>query len=192
MRSRISLTDPAPLSQPRHLGFAEVYRGGILWHVPNVPSFSPFAMHFRPILSACLFILLLAGAARAGEKTLFFTRDGVAISGYDAVAYFIEGAAVRGRADIAVMWRGAVWHFADRGNRERFEANPRAYAPQFGGYCAFGMAGGQVAPSDPQLWRIVDGKLYLVQDPRQLVLWSADPAGFIARGAEHWPAALFR
>jgi len=186
------LTDTVPFSQARHLGFAEVYRAGILWHVPVVLSLNPFAMRFRPILSACLFVLLLAGAARAGEKTLFFTRDGVANSGYDVVAYFIEGAAVRGRADIAVMWRGAVWHFADRHNRERFEANPRAYAPQYGGYCAFAMAAGQVAPSDPQLWKIVDGKLYLVRDPRQLVLWAADSANFIARGAEHWPAALFR
>ncbi|GHG99995.1 YHS domain-containing (seleno)protein [Pseudodonghicola xiamenensis] len=149
-------------------------------------------MRFRPILSACLFLLLFAGVARAGGKALFYTHDGVAVSGYDVVAYFVEGEPLRGRPEIAVKWRGAIWRFVDHGNRERFEADPHAYAPQYGGYCAYAMASGSVSGSDPRFWRIVGGKLYLIHDARRFNLWATDPAGFVARGDKNWPAALFR
>ena len=149
-------------------------------------------MRLRPILSLLFVTLLLAGAARAGEKTLFYTHGGAAISGYDAVAYFVSGAAVRGRPDIAVTWRGAVWQFSNRRNREVFEANPRAYAPQYGGYCAYGVAQGQATGTDPLAWHIIDGKLYLIHNPKLLQAWLGDPAGYIARGDANWPEALFR
>lgn len=169
-------------------------RGASLPHQPTlIPYSRPApAMPLRPIFAALFFILLLAGAVRAGDRALFYARNGVAISGYDTVAYFVSGAAVPGRPDIAVMWRGAVWRFATRRNREVFEANPRAYAPQYGGYCAYGVAQGHAMGSDPLAWHIVDGKLYLIHNPDLLKAWLADPVGFIARSEANWPAALFR
>ncbi|MDK3018022.1 YHS domain-containing (seleno)protein [Pseudodonghicola sp. IC7] len=147
----------------------------------------------RLFLSSCFFAVMLTGLARAGDhRSLFFNRDGVALSGYDTVAYFVDGAAVRGRQDIAVMWRGVVWQFANLFHRELFEANPRAYAPQYGGYCAHGMAFGRASSTDPQAWAIREGKLYLIHSKAQRDLWLLAPSDFVARANAHWPKALHR
>ncbi|MEY8838928.1 YHS domain-containing (seleno)protein, partial [Cribrihabitans sp. XS_ASV171] len=86
---------------------------------------------------------------------------------------------------------GVEWHFTSSANRETFEANPRAYAPQFGGYCAYAVANGYTAATDPHAWHIVDGKLYLTHSARADVLWQQDMAGNIARARSHWPGVLF-
>ncbi len=143
-----------------------------------------------PLLSLVVFVAP-AGDASAGAP-LFHTESGIAIGGYDPVAYFTEGIPVPGRPDIQLEWKGAVWRFASQANRARFEANPRAYAPQYGGYCAYAMARGYLDSADPRAWKIVNGRLYLVHSFEMFRIWARDIPGNLALAEANWPAALRR
>ncbi|MDD7969572.1 YHS domain-containing (seleno)protein [Roseinatronobacter sp. HJB301] len=116
-----------------------------------------------------------------------FTENGVALRGYDPVAYFTEGQPRRGDAAHAADWGGAIWHFANPENRAAFLADPVRFAPQYGGYCAWAVAEGYTAPIDPQAWRIVDGQLYLNFSPRVQRQWERDIPGNILRADSNWP-----
>ncbi len=109
-----------------------------------------------------------------------------AIGGVDPVAYFTEGRPVKGRDDITLTYLGAVWRFASAENRARFQADPEAYMPQYGGHCAWAAAQGKAAPGNPKYWRIVNGKLYLNFNARTQKEWEQDIPGFIARADRHW------
>ena len=135
--------------------------------------------------------LVAAGPAAAGEPW-FFTRNGAAISGYDPVAYFTQGKPVRGKKEHAVMWKGAVWQFSNAKHRVAFEMNPWAYAPQYGGYCAYAVSRGYTAKIEPEAWRIVDGKLYLNYSLAVRSLWAADVPGNITKANANWPGVLNR
>lgn len=125
-----------------------------------------------------------AGAAHAGEINEI---DGVAIKGYDPVAYFEAAAPVPGRADITAEYAGATFRFADTGNRDAFRADPARYAPQYGGFCAYGTARGYKAGIDPAAFTIVGGKLYLNYDTGVQATWAKDVPGHIARADDNWP-----
>ena len=132
-------------------------------------------------------LTLIAGSppALAQSKTypaVYAAADGLAFSGHDPVAYFTRNQPVAGDAAITLNWNGATWRFATAEHRAMFEANPQAYAPQFGGYCAWAASQGYIAPGDPTLWRIVDGRLYLNFNDRARMLWEQDIPGAIARG----------
>ncbi len=116
--------------------------------------------------------------------------QGLAIGGYDPTAYFTAGRAVQGVAGHGFRWNGATWRFASAEARARFVADPDAYAPAFGGYCAWAISQNYIAPGDPNVWRIVDGRLYLNFNARARQLWEADLAGAIARGNANWPGVL--
>ncbi len=117
------------------------------------------------------------------------TDAGVAIDGTDPVAYFTDGKAVAGDAAHALEWGGATWHFTSAENRVAFEAEPLAYAPQYGGYCAWAVgARKSLAPTEPEQWTIVDGKLYLNFNADVQTRWKEDVPGFIAKGNANWPA----
>ena len=117
-------------------------------------------------------------------------RSKLALDGYDPVAYFKSGKAMKGYADKAVMWNGATWHFASAENKAAFEASPQAYAPQFGGYCAWAVSEGYTAKGDPNNWRIVDGKLYVNYNASVQRSWEKDAPGHIAKGEKNWPTVL--
>lgn len=140
----------------------------------------------RTIIS--LFAVTLAALPAALRAQDVFAEDGVAIRGYDPVAYFTEGRPLRGDPAFAADWQGVRWHFASAANRDRFLADPDPHAPQFGGYCAWAVAEGYTAPIDPAAWRIVDGKLYLNYSPRIQRRWERDIPGNIARAVANWPA----
>jgi YHS domain-containing protein len=131
-----------------------------------------------------------AGPALADRKPWFFAPDGLALSGHDAVAYLREDRAIRGSADHAVMWKGAVWRFSSEDHRAAFEMNPQAYAPQYGGYCAWSVSRGRIASADPEAFAVIDDKLYLTHSQAVRSIWARDPAGFIAGADAHWPALL--
>ena len=97
---------------------------------------------------------------------------------------------VAGKADHALMWNGAQWLFASAENMAKFEANPEAFAPQYGGYCAYAMSKGAIATSDPESWTIHDGKLYLNYSVNARKIWSQDILGNIALADANWPSAL--
>jgi YHS domain-containing protein len=136
-----------------------------------------------------ILLYLLSGAALAQQPDVFSDRNG-AIRGYDPVAYFTQRAPVKGAREFTHVWRGATWHFASAENRDRFAADPARYAPQYGGYCAYGVAHGYAPPIDPAAWSIVDGRLYLNFDLRTRARWEKDIPGFIRRADANWPGVL--
>jgi len=146
-------------------------------------------MIIRRVLAACLAWTFLSCAALA-DQPVIYASEGAAIDGYDVVAYFAEGKAVKGSRAHKVMWKGAVWYFASAHNRETFEANPRAYAPKYGGYCAYAMSLGRLASSDPTAWRIQDGRLYLNHNAGVREVWLKDVPGNVDRANANWPAVL--
>ena len=142
---------------------------------------------------AAAFILACAvplGAQAASPKIFTGLIKGVAVGGYDPVAYFTAHKPVIGRGDILYAWRGAAWRFANEKNRDVFAANPEKYAPQYGGYCAYAVAKGGTAGGDPQAWTIVGGKLYINLSPAVQKLWEKDIPGYIKSADKNWPGVL--
>lgn len=134
-------------------------------------------------------VLAIPRPAMAGEPPVF-SAGGAAINGYDPVAYFTKAAPVRGDAAYTTMWNGAEWRFSSAENQATFERNPERYAPQYGGYCAFAVANGYTAKTDPDAWSVVDGKLYLNFNRRIRTRWLQDVPGNIAAGDANWPSVL--
>ena len=141
---------------------------------------------FVSVLLAGLFTAV-GGAppARAGE--IFTNWGGEAIRGYDPVAYFTEGQAVKGTDAFTYEWLGATWNFASAEHRDMFIANPVGFMPQYGGYCSQGVAEGDTASADPNAWRIVEGKLYLLYSKGTLARWERDIPGKVAAADTNWP-----
>jgi len=142
-------------------------------------------------VTAFLAAVLLAGAALAEKPEIFSDRAG-AIRGYDPVAYFTEGKPVKGKAEFSHPWKGATWRFASAANRDRFAAAPEKYAPQYGGYCAYGVASGYAVKTEPDAWSVVDGKLYLNYDRSVQASWVKDIPGYIRKADANWPAVRLR
>jgi hypothetical protein len=130
-----------------------------------------------------------AGAAFAGSPVDTGYFGTVAIKGYDPVAYFTDGRAVKGSEQFAYDWLGATWQFANAEHEQAFAATPIRYAPQYGGLCALGVANGERSVNvDPEAWRIVDGKLYLFFGKAGLEQdWDASPAAVVAKADANWP-----
>ncbi len=137
-------------------------------------------------LALAVGLLGTAGPAVADVVNQTFL-GGVAIKGYDPVAYFEEGAAVEGSSSHSFEWEDATWHFASAANRDKFAADPARYAPQHGGYCAYAVSKGTTADIDPEAFAVVDGKLYLNFNKAIQDQWNADRAGHIATADENWP-----
>jgi YHS domain-containing protein len=110
----------------------------------------------------------------------------VAIHGYDTVAYFTDGKATKGNSEFEHEWEDARWLFSSATNLELFKANPERYAPQFGGYCAGGLAVGEYADGDPELFTIVDGKLYFLKNEKYQTVWRESPETSIHFGEYNW------
>lgn len=130
-------------------------------------------------------LLLLSAASHALEPV--FSDNGLAIRGYDPVAYFESERAVEGNERFSYDWMGATWRFASQEHRARFADDPSAFAPQYGGYCAWAVADGGTAPVDPHAWKIVEGKLYLNYSPRIQRKWLRDVPRHIAKADANWP-----
>lgn len=122
------------------------------------------------------------------ETNVNVTPDGVAIGGYDTVAYFTQGEAVMGDPSFSHDWNGAVWQFANVENQALFADNPEAYAPQFGGWCAYALSVGEYAAEvDPAVaWSVVDDKLYLNWDEQVRSQWTSDMDSRIESGVHNW------
>jgi len=116
-----------------------------------------------------------------------FQTGGVAIHGYDPVAYFQDQKPVKGKKDFQYSWMGTTWRFASNENLELFKANPEKYAPQYGGYCAYGMSAGYAAPTEPDAWTVIDGKLYLNFNKQVQKMWNKDIPGYVVKADRNWP-----
>jgi YHS domain-containing protein len=138
--------------------------------------------------AAALVALALPGIAAAQAAT--YAEGGIAIDGTDPVAYFTEGRPVPGDAAITHDWNGATWRFSTEANRAAFAADPEAYAPQYGGFCAWAVSEGYTASTTPEAWEIVDGKLYLNYSRRIQRRWERDIPGHISKADVNWPTIL--
>jgi YHS domain-containing protein len=119
-------------------------------------------------------------------------KKGTAVKGYDPVAYFVRNSPVKGKAEISFTWGGATWRFANEEHRSLFQSDPERYAPQYGGYCAYAMASGELADIDPRAWKIVQDKLYLNINRRIQRRWEKDISGYIKQADRYWPGVLKR
>jgi YHS domain-containing protein len=112
--------------------------------------------------------------------------DDAAIKGYDTVAYFKAGKALKGNESFTFPWHGMTWYFSTKENRDLFAAGPEKYAPQYDGYCAWAMTEARKAITDPEVWKIVDGKLYLNCSREAYEKWSRDIPGNIKKADTNW------
>ena len=138
----------------------------------------------RTVTVGALAIGIFAANAWAGE---FFERDGIAIRGYDPVAYFTDGKAARGSPEYTTQYQSSTFQFSSREHRDAFAADPEKYAPQYRGYCAYGTSTGYKAAIDPVQFTIVNGKLYLNYNEDVRKTWSKDIPGYIAKADARWP-----
>jgi len=114
-------------------------------------------------------------------------RGGIAIRGYDPVAYFTDSKPFKGDSKFTYTWRGAVWQFASAQHRDLFAQDPAQYAPQYGGYCAYGVSEGHTVDIDPEAWRIIEGKLYLNYSKSVQQKFQKEPEARIKRADQNWP-----
>lgn len=149
----------------------------------------PLLRTLRLALVALGLVALAQGASAADRIYTGFLSD-TAVGGYDTVAYHTEGRPVEGSKDHTTQWRGATWRFASEESRAKFEADPERYAPAYGGYCAYAVAQGTTAPGDPEVWKIVDGRLYLNVNEDVARRWKKDIPGYIEKADANWPGVL--
>jgi YHS domain-containing protein len=158
-----------------------------------------FGLTRRAAMACALAVggMLFATAASAAEppintlkNSLFGGRTDTAINGYDTVAYFTVGKPVKGQDALATEWMGAKWKFSTQAHLDLFKANPEKYAPQYGGYCAYGVVQDNLVKVEPDQFTVRDGKLYLNFDADIQAKWLKDPAGFIKAADAKFPALL--
>jgi YHS domain-containing protein len=113
--------------------------------------------------------------------------NGIAIKGYDAVAYFTDSKPVKGSPEFSYKWMGATWNFASAAHRDEFAKAPAKYAPQYGGYCAYGVSQNHTAAIDPEAWTILDGKLYLNYSQGVKKTWSQAIPKYLEQADKNWP-----
>jgi hypothetical protein len=131
-----------------------------------------------------------ASHAATTERIVVDRHSGLAIAGYDPVAFYTDGKPVPGSPDLELQYGGAVWRFCNIGNREAFAARPDVYMPKFGGYDPLGVARGIAVAGNPTVWLISGGQLFLFYDHDHLTTFTADAERFIAAAERKWPEVL--
>ena len=152
----------------------------------------------KSVLVLCLLVLSSNAFAVEAVNTFgsggsFFSdpdRTGIAIKGTDTVAYFTQNKPVPGKDEFSMSWKGAKWKFASKENLELFKANPEKYAPQYGGYCAYGVAKDNLVKIEPDQFSILDGKLYLNYDADIQAKFKKDPKAYIKTADEKFNSLI--
>ena len=129
--------------------------------------------------------ILLLSSCDQSTPSVYVTNEG-AINGYDPVAYFESNAPLKGEKRFTTVWNNASWYFATEKNLQAFKNNPERYAPQYGGYCAYGAAEGHKASTDAEAWTIVNDKLYLNYNLEVQRLWLPDKLNLIEKADSNW------
>jgi YHS domain-containing protein len=141
------------------------------------------------LVAVTLFFTACSTAQDKGAE--YFQKDGAAIGGYDPVAFFTESKPVKGTAAYQLKWKDADWRFASQQNLDSFKVAPEKYAPQYGGYCAFGASRGYKAPTEAGTWTVHDGKLYFNYNQEVKNTWDKDRPTYIAKADGHWEKIRF-
>ena len=137
------------------------------------------------------FLLSLFVVASVQAKTLInVDATGLALQGYDPVAYFTDNRPVKGDAKITATYRGATYRFVSAEHKKMFEANPAKYEPQFGGFCGYAASINKVAPIEVEYFQIIDGRLILQHNEKAWNLWIKDVPGNLKRADQNWPALV--
>lgn len=151
----------------------------------------------KTLLSGLALSIALTSSALAAGVELNASSTGLALQGYDPVAYFTESAPKKGSYKITAQHNDATYWFSSEEHKEAFLADPEAYLPQYGGYCAFGAAMGFKFDGDPEHWKIVDGELFLNLSQDIQERWVTDIPGYVDKADTNWveiadkePAAL--
>ena len=137
------------------------------------------------LLIVPLLSLVFAFSLHAQEGH-FYNTNGVAIKGYDPVAYYSQNRAVVGNVTLTFDWSGSIWKFANKENLQSFSKEPEKYAPAYGGFCAYGTSEKHLSPTDPNAWTIVNNKLYLNYNLKVKDLWIKDTAIRIRAANNYW------
>ncbi len=148
----------------------------------------------KSILSACILLIAVMATPVFGQDV---SKSTPGLSGYDPVAYFTDGKPMKGSGYHVAEFDGVTYAFSSKEHKEMFSASPEKYLPMYGGYCAYGVAVGKKFVTDPEVWKVVDGKLYLNLDDGIQGKWNKDIPGYIKTADENWseikgksPAAL--
>jgi hypothetical protein len=145
----------------------------------------------RAILWATAWLLVTAWdqpkVAEAADPAVFNRNTGLAIDGFDPVAYFVDGKPRLGRPDFEVRYGGASWRFVNEGNMAAFAADPEVYAPRFGGHDPLAVERGAATPGHPALWVIEEHRLYLFYSEDARDTFANDPDSAIEAAVRHWP-----
>jgi YHS domain-containing protein len=136
--------------------------------------------------SIAITLLVLIGHVAFAQQTRVFSTEEGAIRGYDAVAYFKEGKPVKGNKAFMFSWNDATWYFSSSENLEAFTAEPEKFAPQYGGYCAYGTSRGYKAETQPEAFTVFNNKLYLNYNMDVVKTWAQKKEDFIRKADEHW------
>jgi hypothetical protein len=146
----------------------------------------------KKILSSLFTSLLMLFSLQAMAKSPVYTAlfSDIAVSGYDTVAYFTEGKAIKGSDDYSIEYQNTEWRFKNAGNLATFKADPLKYAPQYGGYCAWAVANNDTAKGDPLQWTVHNGKLYLNYDADIQSQWLKDKEVLIRTADKNWPNVI--
>lgn len=139
----------------------------------------------KKINLSIVFSFLIAASLYA-QKSEVFLKNGVAANGYDVVSYFSDGKPVKGSDQLTLNWNNATWYFSSKAHVDSFKMNPVKYAPQFGGYCAYGVSENHKAPTSPDAWTIVNGKLYLNYSTDVMTQWRKDMNNRINIANKNW------
>jgi hypothetical protein len=126
-------------------------------------------------------------ALRAGDELSSHSERRLALSGYDPVAYFTDGRAMKGSPEFSTGFDDAVYWFDSAKHRDIFAADPDHYAPQYGGYCAITVARGAIAEPDPEAWTISEGRLYVFVSKQGIALFQQQTSSIVDKAAENWP-----
>lgn len=132
-------------------------------------------------------VCVLLSAAMLHAQKVNKSWTGLAIDGYDPVAYFTESRPVKGDKRFEAEFGGATYRFSSAANRDLFVKTPAKYAPQYGAFCAYAVSRGYTADTDPLAWKIVDGRLFLNYNAGAQQKWEEDVPGNIAKGDANWP-----
>jgi YHS domain-containing protein len=139
------------------------------------------------ILAFLLALSFIACDTSTKQNQEVFQPNGKAIRGFDPVAFHTDKKPVVGNEAYSYKWKDAQWFFANQANLDSFKLAPEKYAPQYGGYCAFGTAEGHKAPTETDTWSVVDGKLYFNYNQDVKKMWSKDTKGYIEKADKNWP-----
>ena len=142
-------------------------------------------------LLTVILIAALSSFAVAADKTLLnLDKEGIAIQGYDPVAFFTDNKPVKGDPKFASIYKGATYYFASVEHRDTFNKDPKKYEPQFGGYCAYAVSKGKIAPVEIEAFAIVNGRLLMQYDKSIREKFAVDSQGNLTKADKNWPGVV--